>query len=92
MTRSYAPQPVPQVNVASASDDISWNVTAADYKAWRKAFYGEEGNEEIELNLLNAILKTSDRSAWRVVWTYLDLIECRPKEKVNPFKEPNKAS
>ena len=61
---TYEKQPVPQVNVASASDDLSWNLTAADYKAWRKAFYADEGSEEIELNMLNAILKTSDRLAW----------------------------
>jgi len=91
-TVTYEKQPVPQVNVASASDDLSWNLTAADYKAWRKAFYADEGSEEIELNMLNAILKTSDRLAWRVVWTYFDSIECRPKEKVNSFKEPRQAS
>jgi len=73
------------------SSEILWDLTVADYREWRKAFYAAEGNEEIELNLLNAILRASDRLTWRVVWTYLDLIECRPPEKVDPFFKKREA-
>lgn len=98
MTRPYEPQPVPQISVPSAtSGGIIWDLTVADYKEWRAAFYApldpNYAQEQLqnEVNLLKAILQSSGL-AWRVVWTYLDLIECRPKEKVNPFKEPRKAS
>ena len=98
MTLEHAPQPVPQIgSTPSATNDILWDQTVADYKTWRKAFYapshvtgagwrGQQAQEEIELNLLKAILQ-SNRLAGRVVDTYLYLIECRPREVVDPFSK-----
>lgn len=99
MTRPYQPQPVPQVIDLSAANDILWDLTVADYRAWRKAFYARshiEGDgrptpdqqEQIELNLLKAYL-LGNRLADVVVNTYLSFIELRPREKVDPFfKKP----
>jgi hypothetical protein len=66
-----------------------WDLTVADYKGWREAFYADltdHPDEQLqnELHLLRVMLQTN-RLAWRVVDTYLYLIELRPKEKVDPF-------